>query len=120
MSKQHPSGPGRKGDVPPAEHRFKLGQAANPNGRAASAGTSIREWINSFAAHDMTEAQLRKIARDPKAPFTKRAAAERLIRMVEAGDMADFESYLDGSKTLDELQKAGINTEVVKKAKART
>jgi hypothetical protein len=103
---------------PPKAHRFKPGQVANPKGRAASAGTSIREWVNALAARELTELQVRRIARDKKAPLLKRAAAERMLRMVEAGDLADLEPYLDGSKTLAELRKAGINTEVVKKAKA--
>lgn len=105
---------------PPKAHRFKPGQVANPKGRAASAGTSIREWVNSLAQRDLIEAQIRRIARDKRAPVTKRAAAERLLRTMESGDLADLEPYLDGSKTLEELRKSGVNTEVVKKAKART
>jgi hypothetical protein len=80
----------------------------------------MREWINSLAAAELTEAQLRRVARDKKAPALKRAAAERLIRLVEAGDMADFEPYLAGEKSLEDLRRSGINTEVVKKAKARS
>ena len=105
--------------MPPAEHRFKPGQVANPRGRAASAGTTIREWLNVFCWKDLTEAQIRKIARDPKASWAKRAAAERALRTIEAGDLADLEPCLNGSKTLAELRGDGINTTVVKKAKAR-
>lgn len=106
--------------LPPVEHRFKPGNVANPKGRAASAGTSMREWINAFVAGELTEAQVRKIARDKTAPIAKRAAAERLLRTVESGDLAELEGWLNGRVTLSAIKDAGINTEVIKKARVRT
>lgn len=67
----------------------------------------------------MTETELRKIARDPAEKWSKRSAAERMIRTLEAGNIADFAPYLDGDKTIGDLQQAGVNVEVVKRAKTR-
>src|SRR4051812_5987958 len=107
------------GVAPPAAHRFKPGRSGNPAGRPPRAGATIREWINTFGQKDLTELQLRKIARDAKAPWTKRTAAERILRTLEAPDMADFEPYLHGVGTLGQLRGTGINTEVVKKVKEK-
>jgi hypothetical protein len=51
--------------------------------------------------------------------WAKRTAAERMIRTLEAGDLADFAPYLAGEKSLAELKAAGVNTEIVKKAKVK-
>src|SRR5687768_12871165 len=75
---------------PPKEHRIKPGQVLNPKGQR-SAGAIITQLVNALAEQDLSVAELRKIARDPATPWTKRAAAERIIRTVEAGDLADME-----------------------------
>lgn len=114
-----PAEQGGRRPPPPPEHRFKPGQSGNPKGRAPNAGATLREWINQLAAKDLTEQQLRRTARDPKAPWTKRAAAERVLRTLEHGDLADMQEFLDGEKNLVDLRNMGINTEVIKRSKAR-
>lgn len=97
---------------------WKPGQSGNPAGRK-TAGAYITEHLNSLAHADLSEADLRLIARDQKQPWTRRAAAERILRSLEAGDLADFEDYLEGTKKLPDLRKGGLNTEVVKRARVK-
>lgn len=101
---------------PPKEDRIKPGEVKNPKGRP-TAGASMREWLNIFSTTKITEQKLRRFARDRKAPVVKRAAAERMLRMIEVSDIADLQAFLSGEKTLKELRDEGHNTEVVKKAK---
>jgi hypothetical protein len=97
---------------------FQPGQSGNPAGRK-TAGATIREWLNVLAEAKVTERELRTIARDQTVEWSKRTAAERMLRTLEAGDLADFQPYLHGEKSLDELKAAGINTEIVKKCKVK-
>jgi hypothetical protein len=98
----------------------KLGERRNPFGRSVgTAGASLREWLNAFSDGNLGGAELRKIALDEAEPWTKRAAARRALRTIEGGDLSDFDAYLSGAKTLVELRESGVNTEMVKKAKAR-
>jgi hypothetical protein len=95
----------------------------NPKGRP-SAGSSIIECINDLATaaleHGLTEDDLRVIAEDKEQPWPKRAAARRIIRSFEDGDLADFDEWLSGEASgLAELRKKGINTQAVKKAKVK-
>ncbi|MDB5320579.1 MAG: hypothetical protein JWN40_2210 [Phycisphaerales bacterium] len=106
------------GTAPPVEFQFKPGESGNPRGRQ-SAGTTLKEWVNVFATSELTAEQVRRIARDAKAPWTKRAAAERVLRTLEHGDLAEMEALLDGKQSLQELNAAGVNTEVIKKIKVR-
>ena len=71
--KPNPTGAGNGGVIPPVEHRFKPGQSGNPAGRAGSAGSSVREWINAMA--EWTVAELQAVKDDPKATAAKRTAA---------------------------------------------
>jgi hypothetical protein len=100
-----------EGGAPPA-HAWQPGQSGNPAGRV-SAGASIREQLNTMI--EFTAAELRVVAKDRKAPASRRAAAGQLLRMIRGCDAADFESYVDGSKTLVELRAAGVDTQVIKK-----
>ena len=106
------------GVAPPAEHRWRPGQSGNPAGRPRSAGATAAEWLNTFCAQDLTDADLRKIVRDRRTPHHKRIAAERLMHQLRPR-MADYEGLVDGTKTLADLEREGIDTSLVKKLKTR-
>lgn len=100
---------------------YKPGQSGNLKGRPRkAAGLSVQEQINVLAEKDPTEKKLREIAKSKEAGWTLRTAASRMLRTLEAGDLADFSPYLDGTSSLVELRDDGINTELVKKAKVKT
>ena len=106
------------GVVPPVEHRFKEGNKLSPSRPAA--GATIKQWLNVFAADDLDEESLRRIAGDRKAPWPKRAAANRAIKTMESPDLSDFAGLLRGENQLEDLRAMGINTDVVKKFKQKT
>lgn len=96
---------------------WRPGQSGNPAGRP-SAGASIKEYAN--AMRDLTEKQLRRVARLKSEPADRRAAAERLLRMLESPDLADFQTLIDGEETIPQLKRRGVPTELIKKFKRRT
>lgn len=98
------------------QFQWKPGESGNPKGRT-SAGASLKEHVNSLFEADLTEDELRKIAKDRKAGVQRRSAANRLLNLMERGDLADVEAFLDGSKTLDQLRTDGVYTDTIKKAK---
>jgi hypothetical protein len=104
---------------PPSQYSFKPGQSGNPNGRP-TAGATLREWVNVLAAKNLSEKELRRLARDQKVPWPKRAAANRILRTLEVPDLADLEDVLTGDVTLKQAREQGLNTEVVKKMKVKT
>lgn len=79
----------------------------------------MKEWLNTFCAQGLTEPDLRAIAKDKSVPWAKRAAAERALRTIEAPDLADFEDFVSGSVSLEDLRAKGIDTGVIKKVKER-
>lgn len=97
---------------------YKPGESGNPEGRK-TAGATLREWFNSLAERGLTEAEVRAIAKDRNAPWPKRSAALRVLRTLEDGDLADMQAFIDGDASLVELREKGVNTAIVKKAKAR-
>jgi hypothetical protein len=97
---------------------FEPGVSGNPKGRK-TAGASVREWMNVLGEQDLTVPELRAIAADEKLPALKRAAAERIVRMTERPNLADFADYIDGEVGIKDLAASGIDTAIVKKAKTR-
>ena len=97
----------------------KPGEVRNPAGRT-SAGAVALEWCNMFAERGTKEKELREIAADKEEPPAKRAAAIRMVRWLENGDLSDFAGLLRGENSLEDLRAMGINTEVVKKFKQKT
>ena len=94
------------------------GEVRNPAGRK-TAGATIKEHLNALAERNLTAKQLRTIARSDREPWTRRAAAERILRTLETGDLADMEGLLNGSVSLAELRETGVNTEVIKKVRTK-
>jgi hypothetical protein len=88
-----------------------------PRQGRVTAGATLREQVNALAQKGLTEAQLRDLSRRKDEPWTRRAAALRILRTLEAGDLADFKDYLDGKADLDELRERGVDTTGVKRAK---
>ena len=117
-SNDKPKGAGRNGNVPPPEHRWPPGVSGNPAGRS-SAGKSTQQWVNLLDEQCVPRSELVKIRDDPAAPPTKVAAAERLLRMMESPDMADFQPLLDGTMDLVQLRESGVDTSMLKKIKER-
>jgi hypothetical protein len=95
------------------------GEVRNPTG-IRTAGATLREQCNYLATQDLTEQDLRRIARDQSLPWTRRAAANRILRTLEAPDLADFAGLLRGENSLEDLRAMGVNTEAVKRFKQRT
>ena len=67
--------PRSKGEFPSRKDQFRPGQSGNPSGRP-TAGASVREWINAFAAY--THEEMQAVMTDPKATNAKTAAARGL------------------------------------------
>jgi hypothetical protein len=111
-------GAGRGGVVPPEKYRFKPGNPGGPGRKTA--GATLQEWANIFAEKNLTELQLRKIWKDKKAPWTKRAAALQILFALSLADLADFSDLLEGTVTVRQLRDAGVDTSMIKKAKSRT
>jgi hypothetical protein len=118
-SAKQPNGkrPGKGGIIPPAPLWVK-GQSGNPRGRPA-AGATIRERVNIIIESGTNEAELRAMARNKSLLVEDRMAAERILRTLEAPDIADFQPWLEGKCDLVELRERGVNTEAVKKAKVK-
>lgn len=69
---------------------------------------------------NLTEDEIRAIAKSKKTISAKRIAAVRILRNFEMPDLADFDPLLLGEKTPGEMRADGVNTEVLKKVKSRT
>lgn len=100
--------------VPP----YKPGVSGN-KGQRNTAGAIITNHLNRMGRQGYSAKKLRKIQRNQGQPQLKRAAAERLLRMVDGVSLLDFEKYIDGKCTLEELREEGVNVDVIKKVKAR-
>lgn len=106
------------GTFPPVEHQFPPGVSGNPAGRP-TAGATIREHYNALMASDLTQAQLRRIATDPRSSIARAAAARDVLRALEYGDLADFEPIADGKMSLEQARKKGLNTAAIRKIKVK-
>jgi hypothetical protein len=98
------------------EWQFKPGESGNKKGRT-TAGATLKEQINRLVEGNYTEEELREIAKDKTKGIAERSAANRLINMIERGDLADVEAFLNGDKTLKQLRDSGLHTDIIKKAK---
>lgn len=103
---------------PPLETRFKPGNPGSAGRKTA--GATVDEWWNYLSAQNPTEDELRKIARDKKADWNRRSAANQMLRTLECPDIADYAGLLRGENRLEDLRAMGVNTEVVKKFKQKT
>lgn len=114
--KSHPVSPQSLANLRPVVK----GEARNPEGRKTM-GAYISECLNQLAADpDITELELRKIAKDKTYEKNMRAAAHYYLLLMERPDIADFEVVLDGQKSLVELRNDGVDTAIVKKMKQKT
>ncbi len=95
------------------------GVSGNPKGRR-TAGASVREWVNSLVEGRVPAPALRKIADDEREEPARRAAAVRVLRMVEDPDLADFADAIEGGATLGELRDRGVPTRLIKRLKSKT
>ena len=108
---------GKGGVIPPEHSRFRKGVANNPKGRP-NLGASMIEHLHRMSAWDRRD--LQRVAKSEKHPAVERAAAIRVLRMLEDPDHSDFESFIRGEATLAELRNKSINTKVVKRVKVET
>ena len=113
---KHPVSPQSLANLRPAVK----GEARNPAGRK-TLGAFLSECLNQLAMDtDIREIELRKIAKNKLAEKNMRAAAQYYLMLLERPDIADYESVLDGQKSLAELRADGIDTALVKKMKQKT
>jgi hypothetical protein len=98
---------------------FLPGSSGNPKGSPPNAGLVIRMAINELVQNGFTELRLWRIRNDKDERPARRAAALRVIRMMETGDLADYEDWLNGKKNMKALREAGVHTGLIKKAKIK-
>jgi hypothetical protein len=98
--------------------KFLLGHPPTSPGRPPNAGRSIKEYVNDFAAMELTEQELRMISKDTSMPWPKRSAAMRVLHSLESADISDFEPWLDGTPMKD-IRANGIDTAMIKKVRVK-
>lgn len=81
-------------------------------------GAAVKEHMN--AMRDRTTAELLKISRDPTTGSAKACAANRILNSRERPTLSDFQPFIRGEKTLDELDASGVDTSVIKRIKVKT
>lgn len=82
------------------------------------AGATLTRLLSEFAGLRLDE--LRTIAADESAPWSRRAAADRMIRAIGVADVTQFEPWLSGRESLDELRARGVNLTGVAKLRVNT
>ena len=70
-----------------AKHVFKPGQSGTPKGRPASAGATIKEWLNTLG--EKQESDVRAVMKDESQPIAKRIAANMIMQALVDGDAFD-------------------------------
>lgn len=100
---------------------WQPGQSGNMAGRKP-AGLNIKEWhnqiSNAFDRGELTIEGVREIAKsDPNG--NRRVAAIQWVEATTRGDVASYEPFLTGEKSLTELQSAGVDTSALKKVSVK-
>jgi hypothetical protein len=97
-----------------------LGKRKKSTGPGESAGAIFRRYVDILCQMGLTREQLQKVATDPLTPQPIQVAAIFHLQSAEYPDLATFEPYLNGTKSLAQLREEGVSTSAVKKAKAKT
>lgn len=108
-----------KGEFPSKANQFKRGQMGNPTGSTNPTKIAITKAMHAMGAADLTEEELRMVAKDRNIGFIRRAAANQLLRIMERPDLADYEGWLQGQADLRDLRNDGHDTSLIKKAKVK-
>lgn len=93
---------------------WKKGQSGNPKGPGPVGGMT-RFMAGLYARKHLTCTILRKIIKDPKGDPRQQQAALHILQGREYADVADYEPFLEGEKTLTRLRESGVDTMVIKK-----
>ncbi len=80
----------------------------------------VGKYFNALSRRKLHHKKLRSIVRDLEQPQLYRAAAERILRTVDAVSIADFEPYCQGKCSLKDLQEQGVNVDALRKVKQTT
>jgi hypothetical protein len=110
-----PAGAGKGGIVPPEDKRFKPGNKAAANQDTANA--IAKNYLNGMARRETKASELRRIIADDTKPPLMQAAAEQILNTRRRTTLADFDPWIEGKKTLEQLAAAGVDVSLVKRAK---
>jgi hypothetical protein len=93
------------------------GPGESPLGGRQTAGATIREWINTLSGQKLSTQQLRALSVDESIDYNKQLAALHMATGTERASLARYEPWLQGEKTLQDLEADGVDVRQIKKAK---